>query len=46
LKAGEKINVEVAVHLIGTPIGVREGGIIQHSLHRIEIECLPKGDPR
>jgi large subunit ribosomal protein L25 len=45
LKAGEKINVEVAVHLIGTPIGVREGGIIQHSLHKIEIECLPTEIP-
>jgi ribosomal protein L25, Ctc-form len=45
LKAGEKINVEVAVHLIGTPIGVKEGGIIQHSLHKIEIECLPTEIP-
>lgn len=45
LKAGEKVNVEVAVHLVGTPIGVREGGIIQHSLHKIEIECLPNEIP-
>ncbi|MCR4416163.1 MAG: 50S ribosomal protein L25 [Ignavibacteria bacterium] len=45
LKAGEKVNVEVMVHLIGTPIGVREGGIIQHSLHKIEIECLPTEIP-
>jgi large subunit ribosomal protein L25 len=45
LKAGEKINVEVAVHLVGTPIGVREGGIIQHSLHKVEIECLPTEIP-
>jgi len=45
LKAGEKINVEVAIHLVGTPLGVREGGIIQHSLHKIEIECLPTEIP-
>lgn len=45
LKAGEKINVEVAIHLVGVPIGVREGGIIQHSLHKIELECLPDQIP-
>ncbi len=45
LKAGEKITVEVAVHLVGTPIGVKEGGLLQHSLHKIEIECLPNEIP-
>lgn len=45
LKAGEKITVEVAVHLVGTPIGVKEGGLLQHSLHKIEIECLPTEIP-
>ncbi len=45
LKAGEKINVEVAIHLVGVPVGVREGGIIQHSLHKIELECLPDQIP-
>lgn len=45
IKAGEKINVEVAIHLVGVPIGVREGGIIQHSLHKIELECLPDQIP-
>lgn len=45
LKAGERINVEVAIHLVGVPVGVREGGIIQHSLHKIELECLPDQIP-
>jgi large subunit ribosomal protein L25 len=45
LKAGEKVNVEVAVHLVGTPLGVKEGGLLQHALHKIEIECLPTEIP-
>lgn len=45
LKADETVSVEVAIHLVGTPIGVKEGGIIQHSLHKLEIECLPSQIP-
>lgn len=45
LVAGERVTVDVAVNLVGTPLGVREGGIIQHSLHKIEIECLPNEIP-
>lgn len=45
LKAGEKVTVEVAVHLVGTPIGVKEGGLLQHSLHKVEVECLPTEIP-
>ena len=41
----EKIKLEIPVALIGSPIGAKEGGIIQHSLHRVEIECLPKDIP-
>lgn len=41
----EKIKIEVPITLIGSPAGVKEGGIIQHSLHRIEIECFPKDIP-
>lgn len=45
LRAGERITVEVAVHLVGSAIGVKEGGLIQHSLHKIEVECLPTEIP-
>ena len=41
-----KIVVEVPVDSQGTPIGVRnDGGILEHMLHHIEIECLPTGIP-
>lgn len=45
LKKGEKIQIEVPVQLKGTPIGIKEGGILQHTLHKIEIECLPVDIP-
>ncbi len=37
----EKVKIPVAVHLTGACIGVKEGGILQHGLREIEVECLP-----
>ncbi len=46
LVAGEKLKVEVPIVLHGTSIGVRGGGILQHMLHHVEIECLPVDIPQ
>jgi large subunit ribosomal protein L25 len=45
LKKGEKIQIEVPVQLIGNPIGIKEGGILQHTLHKLQIDCLPINIP-
>ncbi len=46
LRADEKINIEVPIIITGgTPVGVRDGGIIQHITHRLKISCLPKDIP-
>lgn len=46
LRENEKINVEVPVIITGgTPAGVRDGGILQHIIHRLKISCLPKDIP-
>jgi large subunit ribosomal protein L25 len=45
LKEGEVIAIEVSVQLIGNAIGIREGGILQHILHKLDIECLPSNIP-
>lgn len=45
LKKGEKIQIEVPVQLVGNPIGIKEGGVLQHNLHKLEIECLPSDIP-
>ena len=37
----EKITTKLSVVLYGTSPGVKEGGILDHPLKEIEIECLP-----
>ena len=46
LTKGETFQLEVPVQLRGNPVGVKEGGIIQHVIHKLEIECLPKDIPQ
>jgi large subunit ribosomal protein L25 len=42
----EKIEVEVAVHLTGLPIGVKDsGGILEHITRHIRVRCLPTAIP-
>lgn len=45
LTKGEKIKLEIPVQLVGTPVGLKEGGVIQHVMHKIEVECLPRNIP-
>nr|MBN2278850.1 50S ribosomal protein L25 [candidate division Zixibacteria bacterium] len=41
----KKLTVPVRIHLIGTPEGVKLGGILQHIIREIEVECLPTDIP-
>ena len=45
IERGKVLRTNVPVHLIGTPVGVREGGILEHLLYAIDVECLPKDIP-
>ncbi|HMF58604.1 MAG TPA: 50S ribosomal protein L25 [Pyrinomonadaceae bacterium] len=46
LVQGEKIEVTVSVHLVGTPAGVSdESGILEQLLREIEIRCEPRDIP-
>jgi large subunit ribosomal protein L25 len=46
LNQNESLTLEVPVKLTGgIPKGVREGGILQHILHKLKISCLPKHIP-
>ncbi len=46
LKENEKLTIEIPVVLTGgIPKGVREGGMLQHFIHKLKISCLPKDIP-
>ena len=42
----EKVTTHIPVVLYGTSQGVKEGGILDHALKEIEIECLPTEIPK
>jgi large subunit ribosomal protein L25 len=33
------------VELTGAPVGVKEGGLLEHFVHEVEVECLPASLP-
>jgi large subunit ribosomal protein L25 len=46
VRADEKIHAAIPVEAVGEPNGVKNfGGILELSLHDIEVECLPKDLP-
>jgi large subunit ribosomal protein L25 len=46
IHAGEKLRLEIPVHLVGTAEGVRnQGGILDQVLRTVEIEVLPEHIP-
>ena len=45
IHAGERVTVEVPIRLNGTPEGVRAGGVLQHVLHTVELECVMEEIP-
>jgi large subunit ribosomal protein L25 len=45
IHAGERVSIQVPVRLNGTPAGVRAGGVLQHVLHDVEVECSVEAIP-
>ena len=46
LTSGETFQLEVPIQFIGTPVGIKEGGVLHQFLHKLEVECLPKDIPQ
>ncbi len=45
VRMDETITVRIPVRVVGRAAGVEEGGILDHSLRELEIECLPGSIP-
>jgi large subunit ribosomal protein L25 len=46
LRADEKITLDIPIVITGgTPLGVREGGVLQQIVHQLKVACLPKFIP-
>jgi len=45
IKRDEKISVEVPIHVVGESHGVKEGGVVEHHLWTLHLECFPQDVP-
>lgn len=46
IKADEKLTIEVPIVIIGAiPQGVKDGGMLQHIVHKLKISCFPQDIP-
>ena len=45
VRRSEKMTILVPLVLVGSSIGVKEGGILSQSINQVEISCLPTNVP-
>lgn len=45
VETGKTLQTRVPIVLDGSPVGVREGGVLEHGIYELDIECLPKDLP-
>ncbi len=46
VQEGVAIEVEIPVHLVGTPIGVKQhGGVLEQIIHDLTVRCVPSSIP-
>lgn len=45
IEKGKHLRTRIPLHLEGTAVGVREGGLLEAFVHEVEVECLPKDLP-
>ncbi len=45
VEQGKLLRTNIPIHLEGAAKGVKEGGLLEQTLHEIEVECTPKDIP-
>ncbi len=46
VQTGVAVELDIPVHLIGTPKGVRDsGGVLEQSIHELPVSCIPSAIP-
>ena len=45
LASDHKMTIDVPIVLRGQAIGVREGGVLQHTYHKLTVHCMPADIP-
>ena len=45
VKEDETVHANIPIELVGTPAGVKNGGVLDHQLHSIEVFCRPADLP-
>ncbi len=45
IRSGVKVELEIPLHLEGSPAGVQAGGVLEYSMHQIPVRCLPTDIP-
>lgn len=45
VEMGKALQTHVPIILDGSPVGVREGGVLEHGIYELEISCVPKDLP-
>lgn len=45
IHAGEMVHIQVPIHFVGTPVGVRNGGILQHTMDELDVRVSADNIP-
>lgn len=45
ISENERIHANVPLELFGDAVGVKAGGLLEHLVHKLEVQCLPKDLP-
>jgi large subunit ribosomal protein L25 len=45
IHAGERVTIQIPINFVGTPAGVKNGGILQHTMDELEVEVSADAIP-